>query len=172
LAELDEVVHEHVGGAHGFLERAVGRRDGGRQGPAVHPVVGVAGSFFEAVPVGSVRVRGVCSVGKVRDCLGHGAEGRRGLHPAHGAGHRDGNQLVFAVVDWQDDGEARAVVSPEEHAVKAVLNVVFAHVGWPEGRVGVARAVEEAAEGAAKLHGLRGSVWQGSLVDGVPGVVA
>jgi hypothetical protein len=89
--------------------------------------------------------------------MGHGAEGGRRLHPAHGAGHWHGYELFLVWVDREDDGEAQAVVGAEEHAVEAVLDVVLAEVGGPKVRVHVVSAVEETPEGAAELHGFRGA---------------
>ena len=71
---------------------------------------------------------GILSEGRI-GCIGyhfrHGTEGGWPLHPAHSAQHGDGHAWFFSGAPWEDNGQAKAVMSLEEHSVESVLDVML-----------------------------------------------
>ena len=57
------------------------------------------------------------------------------MDPAHGV---DGYKGFFPSIAGKDDGQAKAVSSPEEHAVESIFDVMFGQVDGAMSRVRVA----------------------------------
>ena len=78
------------------------------------------------------------------------------MHPTHSARHGDGHTWFFSGVPRKDDGQAKAVMSSEEHSVESILNVMLGQVDWAESRVCMASQFRAMVEHSTKLHGLGG----------------
>ena len=86
------------------------------------------------------------------------------MHPTHGGGHGDANELRFALVLGKYKRKTEEVTCTEEHAVEAVLDVVLAGLDRAEFQVGVSYVVEDSGQCVAKLHGLGRRVRFGGIV--------
>jgi hypothetical protein len=92
------------------------------------------------------------TVRQVSDCLGSGTKIGRAFDPAHRQGERDGDELRFCRLFWQEAGEAECLVRVKIYSVKAIGDVHLHCVHRAKLGVGVSNLVEDAEEGMSKLH--------------------